>query len=125
MTDEQDFIQSKLLSMGIETGFTQKIDRIENGALHSRCIYTGHSFEHGFENLILATGRVPNDKLFDELPLPSTRIGDCLVPSSIADAVYSGHRFAREYGEDSSLLLPRRERARLQPANPLAQRGQL
>ena len=28
-----------------------------------------------------------------------TRIGDCLVPSHIADAVYSGHRFAREFGE--------------------------
>ena len=118
MTDEQEFIQSKLLSMGIETGFTQKIDRVENGALHSRCIYTGNSYEHGFENLILVTGRLPNDKLFGELSLPSSRIGDCLVPSSIADAVYSGHRFARGYGEDSALLLPRRERARLQHANP-------
>ena len=35
------------------------------------------------------------------------RVGDCLQPSSIADAVYSGHRFARLLGEDDPA--PRRE----------------
>jgi dimethylamine/trimethylamine dehydrogenase len=115
MTDEQEFIQEKLLSMGIETGFTQKITRIENGVLHTSCIYSGSGFEHAFDNLVLVTGRIPNDDLFYELKIPATRIGDCLVPSSIADAVYSGHKFAREYGVDSALLVPRRERAILQP----------
>jgi len=116
MTDEQEFIQSRLLSMGIETGFAQQIDRIENRLLHSSCIYTGKSFEHGFENLILVTGRLPNDGLFSELSISAQRIGDCLVPSSIADAVYSGHKFAREYGEDPTLLVAKRERALIQPA---------
>ena len=102
--------------MGIETGFAQKIDRIENRLLHSSCIYTGKSFEHGFENLILVTGRLPNDGLFSELSISAQRIGDCLVPSSIADAVYSGHKFAREYGEDPTLLVAKRERALIQPA---------
>jgi dimethylamine/trimethylamine dehydrogenase len=116
MTNEQEFIQSRLLSMGIETGFAQKIDSIENRLLHSRCIYTGNPFEHGFENLILVTGRLPNDGLFNELSISAHRIGDCLVPSSIADAVYSGHKFAREYGEDPALLVPQRERALIQPS---------
>ena len=30
-----------------------------------------------------------------------TRIGDCLAPGTIAAAVYSGHRYARELGEVS------------------------
>jgi dimethylamine/trimethylamine dehydrogenase len=119
MTDEQEFIQAKLLSMGIETGFTQKITRIENGVLHTGCVYSGSGFEHSFDNLVLVTGRTPNDDLFNELKIPATRIGDCLVPSSIADAVYSGHKFAREYGVDPTLLVPRRERAIMHPVPTL------
>ena len=38
-----------------------------------------------------------------------------MVPSSIADAIYSGHRFAREFDEDPATLICRRERAVLQP----------
>jgi dimethylamine/trimethylamine dehydrogenase len=114
MTDEQEFIQARLLSMGLEAEFTQKIDRIDKGRLHTRCIYTGTSMQHVFESLLLVTGRVANDDLFHQLKRPAFRIGDCLVPSSIADAVYSGHKFAREYGEDPATLVPRRERAVLQ-----------
>ena len=43
--------------------------------------------------------------------IQATRIGDCLAPSSIADAVHSGHRYARLLGEPD--LPPRRERAPL------------
>lgn len=114
MTDEQEFIQRKLLAMGIEIGFTQKIKRIEAGVLHTGCVYSDNDFAHEFNNLVLVTGRTPNDDLFNKLKVPATRIGDCLVPSSIADAVYCGHKFAREYGEDPALLVPRRERAMLQ-----------
>jgi oligopeptide transport system ATP-binding protein len=39
---------------------------------------------------------------------PVTRIGDCFNPSHIADAVFSGHRFAREFGSTPSP--PKRER---------------
>jgi dimethylamine/trimethylamine dehydrogenase len=61
--------------------------------------------------LVLVTSRKPDDSLFHLLPPGSAiRVGDCLVPSSIADAVYSGHRCAREYGEDPQQLAPRRER---------------
>jgi len=115
MTDEQDFIQAKLLSMGITTEFTQKIEQINKNTLYTKCIYTGGSYGHSFDNLILVTGRESNADLFNQLSIPAFRIGDCLVPSSIADAVYSGHKFAREYGEDPALLGPKRERALLQP----------
>jgi len=114
MTDEQEFIQARLLSMGIEVGFTQKIERIADGILNTSCIYSGKSFTHDFSSLILVTGRKPDDELFNELTMASIRVGDCLVPSSIADAVYSGHKFAREYGEDPAQLVVKRERAMMQ-----------
>jgi len=114
MTDEQEFIQARLLSMGIEVGFTQKIERIADGILNTSCIYSGKSFTHDFSSLILVTGRIPDDQLFNELALTAARVGDCLVPSSIADAVYTGHKFAREYGEDPAQLVVKRERAMMQ-----------
>ena len=38
------------------------------------------------------------------------RVGDCLQPSSVADAVYSAHRFARAFGRRGADTPPRRER---------------
>ena len=118
MTDEQDFIQSKLLGMGIEAVFTQLIDHVDGQELHTRHIYSNNKYRHAFDHLVLVTGRSANSDLFAELDIGATRIGDCLVPSSIADAVYSGHKFAREFDEDPATLLCRRERAVLQQALP-------
>ncbi len=57
--------------------------------------------------VVLVTSRQSNDALYHELVADQaaldaagitsvTRIGDCLAPSTIAAAVYSGHRLARE-----------------------------
>ncbi|MCP4390298.1 MAG: FAD-dependent oxidoreductase [Gammaproteobacteria bacterium] len=118
MTNEHEFIQQRLLSIGIEPIFAHSLVRIESETLVVRNIHSGDESEHAFNSLLLVTSRKPDDSLFHQLPPGSARrIGDCLVPSSIADAVYSGHRCAREYGEDPQLLVPRRERAMVQAAN--------
>jgi dimethylamine/trimethylamine dehydrogenase len=119
MTDEQDFIQSKLLHMGIKPVFTQLIDRLDSNGLHTRHRYSGETSCHQFDHLVLVTGRNANSELFAQIEIDPTRIevtriGDCLVPSSIADAVYSGHKFAREFDEDPATLVCKRERAILQ-----------
>ena len=114
MTDEQDFIQSKLLHMGIKPVFTQLIDRLDSDGLHTRHLYSGQACCHNFDHLVLVTGRNTNSDLFAQIDIDATRIGDCLVPSSIADAVYSGHKFAREFEEDPATLVCKRERAILQ-----------
>ena len=70
---------------------------------------------HPCGTLILVTSRTPCDRLYTELmaqspPFTVNRIGDCLQPSTIADAVYSAHRFAREFGESEAPPIPQRER---------------
>ncbi len=114
MTDEQDFIQRRLLQLGLATGFNRRLERVERERLFSCCTYSGEVFDYDFDNLLLVTGRLPNDELFRQLSIDATRIGDCFVPSSIADAVYAGHRLAREFDEDPATLVAKRERARLQ-----------
>ncbi len=60
--------------------------------------------------LLLVTMRLPNDALFHDLQAEPEklaeagiksvlRVGDCLAPSTIAAAVYGGHRCAREMDE--------------------------
>ncbi|MDH3762030.1 MAG: FAD-dependent oxidoreductase [Gammaproteobacteria bacterium] len=118
MTNEHEFIQQRLLSMGIEPLFSQSLVTVENQSLTSRHVHSGEHSVHAFTSLLLVTSRSADDRLFQQLPIGSAkRIGDCLVPSSIADAVYSGHRCAREHGEDRQQLAPRRERAMIQSAS--------
>jgi dimethylamine/trimethylamine dehydrogenase len=85
------------------------------------CIYTGREEQMDFDSLVLVTGRLPNDLLYHALmQVPEllreagvrsvARIGDCLAPSSIADAVYQGHKFARAFGLPSYEEAVKRER---------------
>jgi len=115
MTNEQAFIQAKLATMGLEMVFSQALEAVEADAVQSRCGYSGKAFRHVYDHLLLVTGRVSRAAPYAGLGIAATRIGDCLVPSSIADAVYSGHKFAREFDEDPATLICRRERAVLQP----------
>ena len=41
------------------------------------------------------------EELVEEVGFRLSRIGDCLAPSTIAAAVYDGHRYARELDEAS------------------------
>jgi dimethylamine/trimethylamine dehydrogenase len=71
--------------------------------------------------LVLVTMRLPHDGLYRDLMADPrtlaaggikslTRIGDCLAPSTIAAAIYAGHRQAREMDEEPSEAVPfRRE----------------
>ena len=79
------------------------------------CVYTGEERNLSLGRLILVTGKLPEDALYHALTAipdapPVTRIGDCFNPSHIADAVFSGHRFAREFGSAPSSAPLKRER---------------
>ncbi|MGE5062883.1 MAG: FAD-dependent oxidoreductase, partial [Myxococcales bacterium] len=76
---------------------------------------TGEATELPAASLVTVTARLPVESLFEELRdrwqdagiASLTRIGDCLAPSTIQQAVYSGHKWARELDEEPELLVPR------------------
>ncbi len=113
-TNEQDFVLERLLRLGVTlVPFTQLTGH-DNGAAQLECVYTGRARTLACETLILCTGRRAEDDLYRALDgtlKNLTRVGDCLQPSSIADAVYSAHRFAQLLGQDDPP--PRREFAPL------------
>jgi dimethylamine/trimethylamine dehydrogenase len=110
MTNEQDFLQARLIEAGVRLHPLKSLTAHGNGEVRLACVYTGREEARPCGTLILCTGRLPETALQDDLAaqgIPATRIGDCLAPSSIADAVHSAHRFARTLGEPD--LPPRRE----------------
>jgi dimethylamine/trimethylamine dehydrogenase len=102
MTDEQAFVESRLRELGVEivTGYALTTVKSDQAEVRGG----GKVAHHAFDTLVLATGRLAEHTLQDALVdadwqgagLRSvTVIGDALAPSSVADAVFSGHRYAR------------------------------
>ena len=95
---------------------------IEEGVVRSSHIYDVHGKEdvREVDGVVLVTARRSNEALFrslkDDVGMEKItaegikglfRIGDCEAPRLIADAVFSGHRLAREIDtDDPSIPLP-------------------
>ena len=101
-TDEQGFVQARLIEAGVTLQVARYVTGWADGAVVADCAYTGRAFAPvPCGTLILATGRVPVDGLYQALVgrvASLARVGDCLMPSSMADAIYSAHAYARELG---------------------------
>ena len=102
--------QTQLMALGVELAVARNLHTFDGQQVVSSCCYTGASGSHEARNLLLVTARQPNDGLFHALkatdeeladgPVKSVhRIGDCNAPAIIAAAVFAGHRYARELGE--------------------------
>jgi len=118
MTDEQFFVQRQLMRMGVTIECNLSLANVFAGRLDLQCVYTREVQGRDYENLILVTGRLPDNSLYQSLQALQVemqaagfdslqRIGDCLVPSSIADAVYRGHKLAREADASFANIVPR------------------
>ncbi len=114
-TLEQGRIQTRLLDMGVTIVALHSLTNIYGGAIELACVYTGRRQTRRCGSLVLVTARLPEDELYHQLTTAGglrsvARIGDCLAPGTIAAAIYSGHRYARELDEPVSDGVPfRRE----------------
>jgi len=109
-TVEQERIQARLINLGVNIIPSRNLKAFDGNRVTLECVYTGSEEEMQVDALVLITARVPNDDLYYEVASRAdalsaagikslARIGDCLAPGIIASAVYSGHRFAREFDE--------------------------
>lgn len=112
-TMEQSRIQTKLMQMGVKIIPLHNLKSIQADHVELSCVYTNAIQQVACETLVPVTMRNPRESLFAALQghaTSLTRIGDCYAPGTIAAAVYSGHRFARELGEPEITGVPfRRE----------------
>ncbi|MFG0286260.1 MAG: FAD-dependent oxidoreductase [Phycisphaerales bacterium JB039] len=127
-TLEQERIQKRLLELGVEIVVQHKLAEIGSNAVKLACIYTDRIDEREAGSVVMVTSRLPKDALYRELASDPdrlaqagikslARIGDCLAPGTIAAAVWSGHRAARELELPESDAVPfKREITGLEPA---------
>jgi len=97
-TDEQHRIQARILGLGIGVETGAALVRVNEGSVILESVHTEATTEIEAASVVMVTSREPLDTLYHTLNdrIPMERIGDCLAPGTIATAVYSGHRYARE-----------------------------
>ena len=110
-TLEHAFIQTRLMEKEVALVFSHHLVAVDEGHVSIACKYTARTRQIDAASVVMITSRIPVDALYWELvDSPDTldaagvrrvkRIGDCYGPSTIAAAVYEGHRYARELGEE-------------------------
>jgi len=111
-------IAKRIARLGIEVLPYTSVGGFEDGKVTLVSVLTGVETKRPAAALVTITARLPVDGLFAELDLlrdrwkgsgiaTVTRIGDCWAPSTIQQAVYTGHKWARELDEAPEGLLPR------------------
>ena len=111
-TMEQARIQTRLIEMDVTIIPLHNISEVRADSIDLACIYTGSTRDIPCGTFIPVTMREASDTLYADLtalggPWKSlTRVGDCLAPGTIAAAIYSGHKFAREFGEPAPQGVP-------------------
>ncbi len=112
-TLEQEKIQARLLSLDVELVVSHEFSKVAEGLATFANVYDNNRrVEMAFDTLIMVTSRQSNDALYQELSGQSDRfktllcIGDCLVPGTIAAAVYDGHLAARNLESEIDFYAP-------------------
>jgi len=125
-TLEQTHIQASLIETGVRIAANSDLLQITGGEVELGCVFTSSRSSLQCSSVVMVTSRTPQDMLYHELIRDAEaltdagiksvrRIGDCLAPSTIAAAVYSGHRYARELDESQTDGVPfRRELTNLE-----------
>ncbi len=98
-TLEGDLLRQHLHDLGIAMLTERVVHAVHPGGVRGQTTY-GDAFALPADAVVLVTQRRSNDGLWRELrglDLPALyRIGDCVAPRLIADAIFDGHRLARE-----------------------------
>jgi dimethylamine/trimethylamine dehydrogenase len=113
-TLEQEHIQHRLMKYGVKVYCQQNLKEVQMGKAAVTCSISGQTSEINADAVVLVTGRLPNDELYQALKpahkggkLDSLRvIGDAEAPNIIAQAVFSGHLAAREFESTPSDRTP-------------------
>ena len=113
-TLEQQRIQKSLIARGVSIRTNHALSSIETTGCRIECTYSGQKENLTCGSVLLVTERERNVALYDELCARQEArdvmfrtlelIGDAAQPGLIADAVYSGHKAAREFEVDPKIV---------------------
>ena len=129
---EGPLLRKHLHDVGIRQRAGSLLAEIHEGGVRGHDEH-GEPFELEADGVVLATQRLSNEALYLELAADEDalraeeieavyRIGDCVAPRVPADAIFDGHRLAREIDAESPAIAlpPKRERLVLERAGSRA-----
>lgn len=100
-TLEQHRIQARLIELGVDIRCNQVLRGVAPDNVTTACAYSGRATRIDATSTVLVTERQRNTELYDQLQgsgLATVElIGDAASPGLIADAVFAGHRVARDF----------------------------
>ncbi|WP_171239179.1 FAD-dependent oxidoreductase [Ruegeria sp. HKCCA5491] len=100
-TLEQPRIQARLMELGIDIRCNQVLTAVQGDMARIGCAFTGREMDIPCASTILVTERQRETTLYDSLRglrLKTVElIGDAASPGLIVDAVFAGHRAARDF----------------------------
>jgi hypothetical protein len=73
--------------------------QIDGNVVRGTSQLTGSEWSHEADNVVLLMGKLPNETLFHELRtdgIEVRRVGDCVAPRNITDAIFEGNTAGRE-----------------------------
>ncbi|WP_209599076.1 FAD-dependent oxidoreductase [Ruegeria sp. HKCCSP351] len=100
-TLEQSRIQARMIELGVDIRCNQVLAAVQGDAVRIGCVFSGRETEIPCASTVLVTERQRETALFDSLKGAGLKtldlIGDAASPGLIADAVFAGHRAARDF----------------------------
>ncbi|MEX0348178.1 MAG: FAD-dependent oxidoreductase [Paracoccaceae bacterium] len=100
-TLEQHRIQARLIELGVDIRCNQVLQAVNGQEAILTCGFSGRQTGIDCNSAVLVTERHRNTDLFDQLQGTGLEtlelLGDAAAPGLIADAVFSGHRAARDF----------------------------
>jgi len=92
--------RQRLLKKGVIFQTDLRMERIENGCVHARQVYTNKPvIFDGFDTIVLDMGNKAEDFLYRQLKgqiKELFRIGDCVAPRNIEMAIYEGRKLGEQ-----------------------------
>jgi dimethylamine/trimethylamine dehydrogenase len=103
-TLEQERIEQRLRSLGVQIHTRTTLQSIGADHVVAEAVIDGRASELPRRSVVLVADRLPRTELYEQLldlgGLDTLQlIGDADAPGLIAQAVFSGHRAARQFGE--------------------------
>jgi dimethylamine/trimethylamine dehydrogenase len=107
LTSESPRVNREIRGLGVRVMTDHCLSAVQPNSVSLRNVWTDESSELPSESVVLVTQRYSSDSLYRALVAKSTdlkaaeitavhRIGDCFAPNFLAEAIFSGHRLARE-----------------------------
>jgi dimethylamine/trimethylamine dehydrogenase len=118
-TMEQDRIQARLIECGVRIVTQRSVNAVAEDHVDTACVFTGRCTAIECDGVVLVTARTAKDDVYVDLMAQQSRwcdagiqtvsgIGDAWAPSTIASAVYEGHKYAQQLDdpEDRGDVVP-------------------